>query len=215
MTEPDHPIERPFILGVDLDGVCADFYNGIRPLAAEWLGVDEKTLPRDVSYGLREWGIDAGPGGYLDFHKFAVTQRHLFQNLQPISGCPQILRRLSKQGIRIRIITHRLFIKYFHKQAVAQTIDWLEYHGIPYWDLCLMQHKTDVGAHLYIEDSPHNVLDLREAGQEVIVFTNSTNRHIASPRANSWTEVEPLVMQCLQRWRTDHAPRPPREPALQ
>ncbi len=27
-----------FIFGVDLDGVCADFYEGIRPMAAEWLG---------------------------------------------------------------------------------------------------------------------------------------------------------------------------------
>jgi hypothetical protein len=33
-----------FILGVGLDGVCADFYVGIRPIAAEWLGVEETSL---------------------------------------------------------------------------------------------------------------------------------------------------------------------------
>ena len=26
-----------FVLGVDLDGVCADFMAGLRPIAAEWL----------------------------------------------------------------------------------------------------------------------------------------------------------------------------------
>jgi hypothetical protein len=28
-----------FVLGVDLDGVVCDFYGGLRPIAAEWLGV--------------------------------------------------------------------------------------------------------------------------------------------------------------------------------
>ena len=32
--------ERSFVFGVDLDGVVADFYGGLRPIAAEWLGVD-------------------------------------------------------------------------------------------------------------------------------------------------------------------------------
>ncbi len=45
---------KPFVLGVDLDGVCADFYKGIRLIAAEWLGrhIDDLTL--EVSYGLEE-----------------------------------------------------------------------------------------------------------------------------------------------------------------
>ena len=42
-----------------------------------------------LSYGLPEWGLDTAPGGYLDFHKFAGTQRNLFKNLIPIPGCPQ------------------------------------------------------------------------------------------------------------------------------
>src|SRR6476659_4200684 len=86
-----------FILGVDLDGVCADFYAGVRPIAAEWLGVQESTLTPYVSYGFPEWGIDKAPGGYLDFHKFAVTQRDLFKILTPMAGCPQALRRISKE----------------------------------------------------------------------------------------------------------------------
>jgi hypothetical protein len=189
-----------FILGVDLDGVCADFYAGVRPIAAEWLGVDVDTLTPTPSYGFPEWGIDKAPGGYLDFHKFAVTQRDLFKRLVPISGCPQSLRRISKEGVRIRIITHRLFIKYFHKQAIAQTIDWLDYHGIPYWDLCFMQHKTHVGANLYIEDSEKHIVEYRNAGSEVIIFTNSTNRHMEGLRANNWKEAEELVLERFARW---------------
>jgi uncharacterized protein (TIGR02246 family) len=57
---------RRFVLGVDLDGVCADFYRGLRPIAAEWLGVDVATLPERVSWGLPEWGIDNVAGNVLN-----------------------------------------------------------------------------------------------------------------------------------------------------
>ena len=178
-----------FIFGVDLDGVCADFYTGIRAIAAEWLGVPQRRLTKEVSYGVPEWKLDKAPGGYPDFHKFAVTQRGLFENLQPIRDCPQTLRHLSKEGVRIRIITHRLYIKYFHKQAISQTIDWLDKHGIPYWDLCFMQHKTHVGANLYLEDSEKHITEFRAANSEAIIFTNSTNRGLSGLRANNWREV--------------------------
>ena len=36
---PSLMTDRSFVFGVDLDGVVADFYGGLRPIAAEWLGV--------------------------------------------------------------------------------------------------------------------------------------------------------------------------------
>src|SRR3972149_3623668 len=118
-------MSRRFVFGVDLDGVCADFYTGLRPIAAEWLGVDVNTLPERVSWGLVEGGGDKAPGGYEALHRFAVTQRELFLKLPPMPGAPQTIRRLSKEGVRIRIITHRFFIKYFHQVAARQRIHWL------------------------------------------------------------------------------------------
>jgi 5'(3')-deoxyribonucleotidase len=108
--------------------------------------------------------VDQAPGGYDALHRFAVTQRELFRRLPPMPGAPQALRRLSAQDVRIRIITHRLFIKYFHQVAVRQTIEWLDFHDIPYWDLCFMREKAAVGADLYVEDSPENVARLRARG---------------------------------------------------
>jgi 5'(3')-deoxyribonucleotidase len=192
--------ERSFVFGVDLDGVVADFYGGLRPIAAEWLGVSIDTLPLRVSWGLGEWGVDKAPGGYDGLHKFAVMQRELFLNLPPTARAPQVMRTLSKAGVRIRIITHRLFIKYFHKIAVSQTIEWLDRHDIPYWDLCFMQQKTAVGADLYIEDSPTNIERLRAEGQKTIVFSNSTNEHMDGPRANTWDEVLRMVLAEKTAW---------------
>lgn len=194
------PGNRRFVLGVDLDGVCADFYGGLKPVAAEWLGVDVASLPDRVSWTLPEWGVDRAPGGYDALHRFAVTQRELFRRLPPMPGAPQALRRLSAQDVRIRIITHRLFIKYFHQVAVRQTIEWLDLHDIPYWDLCFMREKAAVGADLYLEDSPENVARLRAQGLKTIVFSNSTNEHLPGPRAHSWDEVARLVVAEKAAW---------------
>jgi hypothetical protein len=78
----------------NLDGVCADFYDGLREVAAEWLGVPLETLTRDVTYGLPESLFDRR-ATYEDLHRFAVTERDLFRNLRPMHGAPASLRRIA------------------------------------------------------------------------------------------------------------------------
>jgi 5'(3')-deoxyribonucleotidase len=190
-----------FIFGVDLDGVVGDFYGTLRRIAAEWLDKPVDCLTENVSYGLEEWEL-APYGGYERLHRFAVTQRNLYRDMEPIKDAPAALRKLSMRGIRIRIITHRLFIKYFHKSSITQTVEWLDNWDIPYWDLCFMKDKGAVGAHVYIDDAPANIQGLRDLGCRTIVFTNSTNRNLPGLRANNWNEVEQLVLDAMEEWRT-------------
>jgi 5'(3')-deoxyribonucleotidase len=190
-----------FILGVDLDGVVGDFYGAVRKIAAEWLNKPLETLTTEVTFGLDEWGI-AEFGGYDRLHHFAVTQRNIFRDMEPIKNAPAILRKLSNQGIRIRIITHRLFLKFSHRTTITQTVDWLDNYDIPYWDICFMNDKGAVGAHVYVDDAPENIINLRNQGCKTIVFSNSTNRDLPGPRANDWFEVERLVMEAREEWRT-------------
>jgi len=100
------------IIGVDLDGVCSDFYGRMREIAAEWFECQIDDLTTKVSYGLKEWGIEK-PEHYESLHRFAVAQRGLFESSPMIHGARSYLRKLSNEGARIRIITHRLFIHYF------------------------------------------------------------------------------------------------------
>ena len=193
--------ESTFILGVDLDGVVGDFYGAMRKIAAEWLGKPVESLATEVNYGLQEWGLEEY-GGYDRLHRFAVTERNLFRDMEPIKDAPSVLRKLSGRGIRIRIITHRLFLKYSHRTTVTQTVDWLDSWDIPYWDLCFMADKGAVDAHVYIDDAPANITRLRERGCRTIVFSNSTNRELPGPRANNWQEAERLVMEAREEWHT-------------
>ena len=56
-----------------------------------------------------------------------------------------------------------------------------------------MKEKDQVGADIYVEDSPGNLEQLRRSGHYAICFANSTNKSIAEPRASSWDEVYDLV----------------------
>jgi beta-phosphoglucomutase-like phosphatase (HAD superfamily) len=193
--------ETSFILGVDMDGVIGDFYGAMRHIAADWLNQPVESLSEDVDFGLEEWGL-AEYGGYERLHRFAVTQRNLFSTMKPIKDAPATLRKLSARGIRIRIITHRLFLKHFHKTSITQTVDWLDSWDVPYWDLCFMADKGAVGAHVYIDDAPANVIRLRDQGCRTIVFSNSTNRDLPGPRADTWQDAERLVMEAKEEWTT-------------
>jgi 5'(3')-deoxyribonucleotidase len=193
--------DSKFILGVDLDGVVGDFYGAIRKIAAEWLDKPLETLTTEVTYGLKEWGI-AEFGGYDRLHRFAVTQRNIFRDMEPIKDAPATLRKLSHLDIRIRIITHRLFLKYSHRTSITQTVEWLDNYDIPYWDICFMNDKGAVGAHVYIDDAPDNINGLRKQGCKTIVFSNSTNRDLPGPRADNWLEVERLVLEAREEWKT-------------
>src|SRR3546814_1849883 len=69
-----------------------------------------------------------------------------------IEGCAAALWRLSDAGVWIRLITHRLYVNWGHQEVVADTVAWLDEHGIPYRDLCFLGQKPEVQADVYVDD---------------------------------------------------------------
>jgi 5'-nucleotidase len=183
-----------FILGVDLDGVVGDHTRRFREIMAELRGVDPETMPLERSWDFHEWGF--GPDEYSHFHRIAVMEHDMFRTMPAIEGAADALWRLSDAGIWIRIITHRLYVHWGHEKAVADTAAWLDANKIPYRDLCFLGAKPQVEADAYIDDAPHNIKQLRAAGNTVIVFEQPYNRDIIEgPRARSWGDVEEIVKQ--------------------
>jgi 5'-nucleotidase len=183
-----------FVLGVDLDGVCADYESGLRGSVAARRGIDPSTLPPQRRMGtFEEWGLS--PAEFEEAHRQAVVEDRIFRTLQPYPDVTEVLWRLSDAGIWIRIITHRLLFNWAHEISAADTAAWLDLNRIPYRDLCFIGDKPTVGADLYLDDSPHNITALRAAGRAAIVFDQPYNRALDAPRVRSWLEVEDLVLQ--------------------
>lgn len=182
-----------FVLGVDLDGVCADYNAVFRTVVAADLGVDPSSLVEPTGWGYSDWGLDGDE--FLRLHNLGVTEKRMFRSMPTVEGCPDALWRLSDMGVWLRIITHRLYMNWGHAVVVSDTVAWLDEHRIPYRDLCFLGDKPQVGADAYLDDAPHNVEALRAAGHVAIVFDQPYNRHLDGPRASGWGEVEQLVTE--------------------
>ncbi len=186
-------VSGSFVLGVDLDGVCADYTNGFRDVVAVEKGVDPTTLKPPQRWGYDHWGLDEHE--FMRLHKFAVTEKRMFRTMAMLPGCDDALWRLSDLGVWIRVITHRLYTNWGHAIVVSDTVAWLDENRIPYRDLCFLGDKPQVEADAYIDDAPHNIDALRRAGNTVIVFDQPYNQNIDGLRAGSWEEAEQIVSQ--------------------
>ncbi|MFA9429134.1 hypothetical protein [Egicoccus sp. AB-alg2] len=195
-----------FVLGVDLDGVCADYEGAFRASVVRHFGRHPDQLPpQTVMDAYSQWGLTFEE--FEQAHKKAVLEDRMFRHMDPLPGVSEALWRLSDAGVWIRIITHRLLFNWAHESSAADTAFWLDQHNIPYRDLCFIGDKPNVGADLYVDDSPSNVLALRGAGRAVIVFDQPYNRDLPSPRAHTWDDVVALVEAEFDA-RSRHVPLP-------
>ena len=184
-----------FVLGVDLDGVCADYTTAFRALVAEDRGVTPESLTTDVSWDFAEWGLDREE--FLRLHRASVQEHRMFRDMPAMSGVSDALWRLSDAGVWIRIITHRLVTNWGHAVIVSDTVEWLDTRRIPYRDLCFLGAKPQAQADAYIEDAPHNIEALRAGGNTVVVFDQPYNRDLAGPRAVDWAEAEAVLAELV------------------
>jgi 5'-nucleotidase len=196
--------EEHFVLGVDLDGVCADYESAFRNVVSLETGVDVSELPPQNHWDFKDsgWPI-RDEEHYKALHQSAVTKYHMFASMPVIEGASDALWRLSDLGVHMRVITHRLYVSWEHATAVSDTVAWLNQPRsdlrplIPYRDLCFMGDKTDIGADLYIDDSPPNIEAMRRVRADVICFDHLYNKDLPGLRAYGWDDVEKIVMSRL------------------
>jgi 5'-nucleotidase len=190
-------VDRSLVLGVDLDAVCADYEGAFRASVARQHDRDETDLlPQTVMDAYSEWGLSFGQ--FEEAHRRAVLEDRMFRRMDPLPGVSEALWKLSDEGVWIRIITHRLIFNGAHEVSAADTAWWLDHHDIPYRDLCFIGAKPDVGADLYVDDSPTNIVNLRSAGRTALVFDQPYNRALPGPRVRDWDEVVTYVLGVLE-----------------
>jgi len=186
------PPTASLVLGVDLDGVCADYEAAFRASVARQFDLDPAELtPQTVHDSYSQWGLDSQ--AFERAHRLAVVEDRMFRHMAPMPGVSEALWRLSDRGVWIRIITHRLCVNWAHETTAADTAGWLDTHNLPYRDLCFIGDKPDVGADVYVDDAPGNVLALRATGRPAIVFDQPYNRQLPGPRAHTWEDVVAVV----------------------
>src|ERR1017187_5008946 len=113
MHRIDDTSEGRFVLGVDIDGVCANYGEAFRQVVAKELGVDSDSIGEQTHWGFTESGWPIRDlDHYRELHSIGVTQHHMFATIPVMDGASDSLWRLSDAGVHIRLITPRLYVSW-------------------------------------------------------------------------------------------------------
>ena len=145
---------RPLRLGIDLDGVVADFNAG-------WMRIHRDEFGSDLDPEMvTTWDGLAELGGFADMRAFwrwaegNADRPSIFRHLEPYPDAFPTLRALRADGHRLVVITTK------PEWAVHDTFRWLADHEFPTREVHITYDKADVDCDVYLDDSPTVVPDL-------------------------------------------------------
>lgn len=130
-------------LGIDLDGVVADFVGGWTARYTEDFG----TAPRQAAHewdGLHKLTHFPDMAAFWDW----MHSRGVFGTLDPIPGALDALALLAAAGHQIVIISAK------HDAAIPATLRWIAEHGLPTREIHFTEAKHEVACDAYLDDSP-------------------------------------------------------------
>jgi 5'(3')-deoxyribonucleotidase len=174
-------------LGIDLDGVVADFNAGWierynREYGAELhpdhvVGWDELHHLTGFDTMERFWAWARGDG------------RSVFRDLPPMPGALDALRELAQRH-RIVIITARF------DWAIGDTLAWLAEHGVLAREVHFQAAKHEVACDIYLDDSPYQIEALARERPDRTVCRQVTAWNRPLPGVvdvHSWPEFQDVV----------------------
>ncbi|WP_370325671.1 hypothetical protein [Euzebya sp.] len=182
-------------LGIDMDGVIADFNAGWThhfnaqhgtDLCADdvhsWDCLPELAGLPDME-AFWDWARDLGDG------------RSVFRHLDPFPGAIEALHGLDAAGHDLVIITAK------PDWSIPDTLSWLGDHRVPVREVHIQHDKWRVEADVYLDDSPHVLRDLvrHHPDRHVLRFVRRWNAHLEGTTAvHDWDEVIDAVSRIAE-----------------
>ena len=89
-----------------------------------------------------------------------------------MSPPPAAVTEMRGAGHRVSIVTAR------HLRCSGDTVDWLQRHGIRADDVRFEWDKPRAGCDVYLDDAPHNIVALRQAGASAVTDDATYNQDV-------------------------------------
>jgi 5'(3')-deoxyribonucleotidase len=166
-------------IGIDLDGVSADFIPSYAKACAvkidpeqltHWTALEE-IVP--FGHGVWEWLEHNDP--------------KIFHDLTPIPGAIEGIKELRSNGHTIVIITAR------PKWAKGSAEYWLNTNNIPYDEIHETHDKTSVSCDIYIDDADHNLKELSHIGHTIRMVQPWNSHQAYVYDANNWPDILEII----------------------
>jgi 5'(3')-deoxyribonucleotidase len=135
-------------LGIDLDGVVANFTKG-------WVDFYNRDFDADLhTEQVDRWDGLTAITHFEDMEAFwrwcsDLDGRSLFWHLEPFPGAIEALHRLDEEGHEIVILTTKPTF------AVEDTHEWIAAQGIPTNEIHILEKKWMVDCDVYLDDGPY------------------------------------------------------------
>jgi 5'(3')-deoxyribonucleotidase len=179
----------PLRLGIDLDGVVADFNAG-------WVSRYNK----DFSAELSQEAVQIWDGLHRlthfqhmkDFWAWARGKdgESIFRNLEPYEGALEALGRLHMAGHYVVIITSK------PDWAIHDTLAWLADRRVLTREVHLTDEKWAVPCDVYLDDAPHQLVRIHQVRPEALTcrFVRPWNRPVPGVKdVANWDEFVRIV----------------------
>jgi 5'(3')-deoxyribonucleotidase len=174
-------------LGIDLDGVVADFNGGWIARYNRDFGArlhPDQVVGWDALHALTEFH------SMIEFWDWARADgRSVFRDLPPLPGAIEALHELAREH-RIAIITARF------DWAIADTLAWLAEHRVLAREVHFLAAKQQVACDIYLDDAPYQLEALRRARPQATICRRvaAYNRPVAGGTdVQSWPEFRDVV----------------------
>lgn len=179
-------------VGLDLDGVVADWSFAVRERLCQEFGYDEKKLLVDPRGEVPTWWWANDLGVSPEHWKWVWNvwaPSGGFRYLPPHPDAVQILQAAKMMG-DICVVTSR------PKCAWFDTLAWLDKHDVgPPHEIHFYEdghNKHEADCDIYIEDAPHYAMALKDAGMNVLVVKRPYNEGVSELEPHRKTAEEIL-----------------------
>lgn len=191
-------------LGIDLDGVVADFNAGWMQIHADEFGTQLDAGMVDTWDGLHRLGGFDDMRAFWSWASPKEHRRSIFRHLEPYPHALDSLRLLRRRGHRIVIVTTK------PNWAHTDTFRWLADHEVPSTEVHLSDRKYEVDCDIYLDDAPHVLDELVEHRGTALIcrFVRPWNRPVAGTvDISSWAEFVDLVTERSSERSVRQSPR--------
>lgn len=176
-------------LGIDLDGVVADFNGGWISRYNAQYGAD---IPLDA---VDSWGAPPRLTHFRHMGEFWRWARDLegaslFRHLSPFPDAIGALEELTARGHDIVILTAK------PDWAVHDTYEWIAEHRLPTREVHILDDKWMVPCDVYLDDAPHQLETIvrHRPDRQVCRFVRRWNRPVGGAHdVASWAEYVAFV----------------------
>jgi 5'(3')-deoxyribonucleotidase len=178
-------------LGIDLDGVVAQFHKG-------WMGRHAAEYGSQLTPSMvLGWNGLHELADFPDMDAFWTWFRNgdgpsSFRHLDPYPGALEALHRLAAEH-DIVILTHKF------DWAVSDTFSWLGDIGLPSREVHIREDKHAVDCDIYLDDSPLVLDALVQHRPDTLIcrYVRPWNTPVAGATdVQNWNEFEALVTEC-------------------